>query len=77
VDTVEIRKNVGHPDATRNEDDTRRLAWERSTEWPLTVLALLYLGAYAAPILSPNLPSGYRRSAEIIALATWAANAAD
>jgi hypothetical protein len=32
--------------------------WEQRMEWPLTVAALLFLGAYAWPILEPGLPAG-------------------
>ena len=66
-----------HPRAVRDQDDRRRLAWERATEWPLTILALLYLAAYAVPILSPSLPSVDKRIARIIDLTTWAPFAID
>jgi voltage-gated potassium channel len=61
----------------RDQDDERRLAWEKATDWPLTALALIYLAAYAAPILSPRLPSVDRRTAVIITFVTWAAFAVD
>ena len=60
-----------------NRNDERRLAWERVTDWPLTALALIYLAAYAIPILKPRLPSVDRRTAAIITFVTWAAFAAD
>jgi len=31
--------------------------WERASEWPLMVAAVIFLAAYAVPILHPNLPS--------------------
>ena len=36
-------------------DETRREAWERRTEWPLTVAAVVFLATYAWPILDPEL----------------------
>jgi voltage-gated potassium channel len=46
--------------------------WERRAEWPLTVAALLFLIAYAWPILDPELPSGVRRTLGLVAWAAWA-----
>jgi hypothetical protein len=37
-------------------DGARVERWERRAEWPLTGLAALFLGAYAWPIVSPDLP---------------------
>jgi voltage-gated potassium channel len=37
-----------------DDGDSRRLAWEHRTEWPLTLLALAFLGAYAWTILDPD-----------------------
>src|SRR5215207_5326121 len=31
--------------------------WERAAEWPLMIAAVVFLVAYAVPILDPNLPS--------------------
>ena len=38
-------------------DETRRQRWEAMAEWPLTIAAVLFLGAYAVPILRPDLVS--------------------
>lgn len=31
--------------------------WERATEWPLMIAAIVFLAAYAVPILDPDLPA--------------------
>lgn len=46
--------------------------WERQAEWPLTVAALLFLIAYAWPILDPELPSAVRHALGLVAWAAWA-----
>jgi voltage-gated potassium channel len=33
-----------------------RERWERATDWPLMVAAVVFLAAYAVPILAPDLP---------------------
>jgi voltage-gated potassium channel len=57
----------------RDDGDTRRLAWERRTEWPLTVIALAFLGAYAWPILDPSIGHGARRVCNVVTVASFAA----
>jgi voltage-gated potassium channel len=54
--------------------DTRRIKWERIMEWPLTAAALVFLVAYAAPILEPDSDP---RLANVIVTVTWAAFAVD
>jgi voltage-gated potassium channel len=44
--------------------------WERASEWPLTAAALVFLAAYAWPILNPGLDGD---AAETLRLVTWAA----
>jgi len=44
--------------------------WERRSEWPLTAAALVFLVAYAWPILNPGLDG---EKAETLRLVTWAA----
>jgi len=36
-------------------EEARRQQWEDAADWPLTIAALLFLGAYAWPILDPEL----------------------
>lgn len=40
-----------------NMTEHRRDRWERAAEWPLTAAAVLFLAAYAWPILDPELPT--------------------
>jgi voltage-gated potassium channel len=32
--------------------------WEKAVDWPLTTSALIFLAAYAVPIINPDLPPG-------------------
>lgn len=57
--------------------EQRRLSWEIRAEWPLTAAALLFLIAYAWPILEPDLPAAWRSAFAAIAWATWALFAVD
>lgn len=58
-------------------DDARRIRWERAGEWPLTVAALVFLLAYAWPILDPGLPETVVMTTEVLAWTAWAAFAVD
>ncbi|QGN50864.1 potassium channel family protein [Micromonospora sp. WMMD558] len=49
----------------------RTTRWERVTALPLTVLSLVFLAAYAAPILDPQLGAGWRRACQLTTLAIW------
>jgi voltage-gated potassium channel len=53
------------------ETEEARLKWERRWEWPLTIVAVVFLGAYAWPILEPDLNASVRRSLAWIAWTTW------
>lgn len=57
--------------------ETRRLQWEARAEWPLTAAALLFLFAYAWPILDPDLPQSTVTVLRAITWATWALFALD
>ncbi|WP_299051682.1 potassium channel family protein [uncultured Nocardioides sp.] len=48
-----------------------RSAWERRTEWALIVAALVFLVAYAWPILDPDLPEPGRRVASLTVTVVW------
>jgi len=61
----------------RRRGDEIRTAWEQRSEWPLILLSLIFLAAYAWPILDPHLPDRVRRACEIASLVAWAAFAAD
>lgn len=51
--------------------ETRRNQWERSTEWILTGSAILFLSAYAVPILWPELQPMWMRLCRWVVIATW------
>jgi voltage-gated potassium channel len=57
--------------------EERRLRWEARAELPLTAAALLFLLAYAWPILEPDLPAGWRTTFLAITWITWALFAVD
>jgi voltage-gated potassium channel len=57
--------------------DTRLDRWEHASEWPLTAAALLFLGAYAWPILDTDLPGSVRVLCHTVTWATWALFAID
>jgi voltage-gated potassium channel len=46
-------------------------------QWPLTVLAVLFLGAYAWPILDPDLPSASATACEWVTWLVWGVFAVD
>lgn len=46
--------------------------WERRTHWPLMGAATLFLGAYAWPVLDPDLPVAAVRAAELTTWVVWA-----
>jgi voltage-gated potassium channel len=55
-----------------------RLArWEHASAYYLTVLSVLFLAVYAAPILWPGMDADWRRACHIANLAIWAAFGAD
>ncbi|WP_370944570.1 potassium channel family protein [Amycolatopsis sp. cg5] len=51
--------------------------WEKRMEWPLNLAALLFLAAYAWPILDPTLGATARLWFEIITWGSWALFAFD
>jgi voltage-gated potassium channel len=52
-------------------------AWERATNLPLLALALLFLVAYAVPILYPGLPAWIGSAAVAVHVLVWVLYAAD
>lgn len=52
-------------------------AWERATNLPLLALAVLFLVAYAVPILHPGLPGWAGEAANAVYALVWAVYAAD
>lgn len=51
--------------------------WERASEWPLTGAALVFLVAYAMPILEPQLRPGTVDALRLVTWAAWALFVAD
>lgn len=45
--------------------------WERTTGWPLTAASLLFLAAYATPIIRPDLGAGVQAGCRLVVVATW------
>ena len=45
--------------------------WERASEWPLMVAAVVFLAAYAVPILHPDLPSWLLGLCRALSWITW------
>ena len=56
---------------------TRIEAWERRTEWPLSIAALAFLLAYGLPIAAPDIPHAARTSCEVVVTVIWVAFAVD
>lgn len=52
-------------------DNARLRSWERASEWPLTLGALLFLGAYAWPILDTHLDTGWRGACRAVTYVVW------
>jgi len=46
-------------------------------EWPLTIAAVVFLGAYAWPILEPEMPPAFRSTCIVVGWAVWALFAVD
>jgi voltage-gated potassium channel len=51
--------------------------WERWTNWPLTAAAVVFLGAYAVPIIWPQLPQAVLNACSVASWATWVLFAVD
>jgi voltage-gated potassium channel len=45
--------------------------WERGSEWPLMVAAVVFLAAYAAPILDLDLPGWLLNLCRPLSWLTW------
>lgn len=55
----------------------RYRGWEAATEWPLMAAAVLFLGAYAWPILEPGLDDPWAYLCRVVTWAAWALFASD
>jgi voltage-gated potassium channel len=61
----------------RNDDEPRLAAWDRRLDWPLTVLAALFLAAYAWSVLDTTLTPRASWWLEAALWFTWAVFAVD
>jgi voltage-gated potassium channel len=50
---------------------TRVDRFERRTEWPLAILALIFLAAYAWPILQPDISPFWRHACTVVDILIW------
>lgn len=58
--------------AVRTGTESRVERWERATAWVLTTVALLFLGAYAWPIIDPDLPPPWPTVCQAVTWGSWA-----
>jgi voltage-gated potassium channel len=58
-------------------DETRRERWEGAADWPLTITAVVFLVAYAAPILRPDLISPWPTICRFVTWGAWTAFVVD
>jgi voltage-gated potassium channel len=54
---------------THRAEFSRR--WERATDWPLMVAAVVFLAAHAVPVLDPDLPSRLLGICQWLSWLTW------
>lgn len=54
------------------ERDAFAERYERIAEWPLTAAAGLFLGAYAWPVIQPDLAGGLRQACSVATAVIWA-----
>jgi voltage-gated potassium channel len=54
-----------------------QVTWERRTEWPLAMVAIVFLAAYAWPIIEADLQHSMRQTCSIMVYAAWALFAVD
>ena len=53
------------------EDEPRIAAWNAKVDWPLTVLALVFLVGYAWQVLDTSLTAGARVALDVVLTAIW------
>ena len=70
------RQRSGRPSRTARRALTGRPAlrqrWEKATDWPLMAAAVIFLAAYAVPVLDPGLPSWLLDLCRWLSWITWA-----
>jgi voltage-gated potassium channel len=58
-------------DDMRTAGTDRLELWETRAEWPLAIGALLFLAAYAWPVLDPGIAPGWHHTCDIVNVAVW------
>jgi voltage-gated potassium channel len=56
---------------TTAERAVRSRRWEQAIDWPLMVAAVVFLAAYAVPVLDPDLPTGLLGLCQWLSWVTW------
>lgn len=59
------------------QEETRLQRWEDRAEWPLAGAALVFLGAYAVPIVNPDVPPLVHTVCAVVVAAVWVLFALD
>ena len=80
VESARRRSNPERRTAKDKRTDTadRRLQqWERTLEWPLLGLSVIFLVAYAVPIVDPSVSPGVVRLCDLVVQVTWVLFAAE
>jgi voltage-gated potassium channel len=74
VATLTTARTCQEADMTTTAAERAALAqrWERATDWPLMVAAVVFLAAYAVPVLDPNLPTWLLNLCQWLSWITWA-----
>ena len=57
--------------AEASERAAQRRRWEKATNWPLMVAAVIFLAAYALPVLDPDLPTWLLDLCRWLSWITW------
>lgn len=58
-------------------EEDRLERWTRYAEWPLTVIALVFLAGYAIPIAAPTIPRWATTTCDTVVWGAWLAYAVD
>ncbi|PFG42157.1 voltage-gated potassium channel [Isoptericola jiangsuensis] len=82
TDAPDARPRTGRLDRARaaaggDGAGDRFARWERAVEWPLLVVALLFLVAYAVPVAFPDVPAAVRTACSGVLWLTWVAFVVD
>ncbi len=57
--------------------EDRRERWERAMDWPLSIAPLIFLAAFAIPILNPEISDAAKEFARWVEWTTWGLFAVD